>query len=156
MKEEWRTVVIDGKEHPWYSISNFGNIRSHLQIKGLPGGGSSVFCNLSYYKEKKPSKMKNTDGSISGMRVKLRFPMDFFEDYQYYKDQKCKISTNVDKKCSVHQLVMEAFRPMDDYPPDRLKDCWNDIPEDAKTWICLLYTSPSPRDVEESRMPSSA
>ena len=27
------------------------------------------------------------------------------------------------------------------------------IPEDL---ICLLYTSPSPRDVEESRMPSSA
>ena len=31
---------------------------------------------------------------------------------------------------------------------------------DARTplvrWRCLLYTSPSPRDVEESRMPSSA
>ena len=26
----------------------------------------------------------------------------------------------------------------------------------AKSGICLLYTSPSPRDVEESRMPSSA
>ena len=26
----------------------------------------------------------------------------------------------------------------------------------ASPWICLLYTSPSPRDVEESRMPSSA
>ena len=26
----------------------------------------------------------------------------------------------------------------------------------ALGWICLLYTSPSPRDVEESRMPSSA
>ena len=24
------------------------------------------------------------------------------------------------------------------------------------SWYCLLYTSPSPRDVEESRMPSSA
>ena len=24
------------------------------------------------------------------------------------------------------------------------------------TFVCLLYTSPSPRDVEESRMPSSA
>ena len=23
-------------------------------------------------------------------------------------------------------------------------------------YVCLLYTSPSPRDVEESRMPSSA
>ena len=26
----------------------------------------------------------------------------------------------------------------------------------ADNYICLLYTSPSPRDVEESRMPSSA
>ena len=26
----------------------------------------------------------------------------------------------------------------------------------GKTKDCLLYTSPSPRDVEESRMPSSA
>ena len=26
----------------------------------------------------------------------------------------------------------------------------------AHGWTCLLYTSPSPRDVEESRMPSSA
>ena len=26
----------------------------------------------------------------------------------------------------------------------------------AVGYICLLYTSPSPRDVEESRMPSSA
>ena len=26
----------------------------------------------------------------------------------------------------------------------------------ADIYICLLYTSPSPRDVEESRMPSSA
>ena len=26
----------------------------------------------------------------------------------------------------------------------------------AGTMTCLLYTSPSPRDVEESRMPSSA
>ena len=30
--------------------------------------------------------------------------------------------------------------------------------EDPEEWFwdCLLYTSPSPRDVEESRMPSSA
>ena len=28
--------------------------------------------------------------------------------------------------------------------------------DDAPVYTCLLYTSPSPRDVEESRMPSSA
>ena len=31
--------------------------------------------------------------------------------------------------------------------------CKND---DNLIYVCLLYTSPSPRDVEESRMPSSA
>ena len=37
---------------------------------------------------------------------------------------------------------------------DRAGDC---IDHDAWTKNgCLLYTSPSPRDVEESRMPSSA
>ena len=30
------------------------------------------------------------------------------------------------------------------------------IPQRHIENICLLYTSPSPRDVEESRMPSSA
>ena len=30
------------------------------------------------------------------------------------------------------------------------------IPEDAKNYNCLLYTSPSPRDMPRSRMPSSA
>ena len=28
--------------------------------------------------------------------------------------------------------------------------------DDVQRYVCLLYTSPSPRDVEESRMPSSA
>ena len=31
-----------------------------------------------------------------------------------------------------------------------------DVPGDRSLHRCLLYTSPSPRDVEESRMPSSA
>ena len=30
------------------------------------------------------------------------------------------------------------------------------IGDDSEDYLCLLYTSPSPRDVEESRMPSSA
>ena len=33
---------------------------------------------------------------------------------------------------------------------------WNEIDSELSDYICLLYTSPSPRDVEESRMPSSA
>ena len=37
---------------------------------------------------------------------------------------------------------------------DRLQKDIDELP--AEDTSCLLYTSPSPRDVEESRMPSSA
>ena len=39
---------------------------------------------------------------------------------------------------------------------DRLKAKLAALRDDHKRKVCLLYTSPSPRDVEESRMPSSA
>ena len=38
--------------------------------------------------------------------------------------------------------------------PDSILQEWRSL--DALYLGCLLYTSPSPRDVEESRMPSSA
>ena len=56
------------------------------------------------------------------------------------------------------------------FPYDLVLAYWEDITSDS-SWVdindikksttaicctCLLYTSPSPRDVEESRMPSSA
>ena len=36
----------------------------------------------------------------------------------------------------------------------KMNDSFKDFNQDS--YSCLLYTSPSPRDVEESRMPSSA
>ena len=42
----------------------------------------------------------------------------------------------------------------DDTDDDDTDDDTDDDDDDHDT--CLLYTSPSPRDVEESRMPSSA
>tara|TARA_B100000085_G_scaffold140970_1_gene128357 strand:- start:28 stop:774 length:747 start_codon:yes stop_codon:yes gene_type:complete len=138
MKEEWRTVVIHGKEHPWYSVSNFGNLRSHLRQKSLGAYGFNSSYNPNFYKDIKLVPVKNRNGSLSCMKTTLQFPEDFFEDYQYKK----RHGNNdiVQKKCSAHELVMGAFRPMDEYPPDRLKDCWNDIPGDAKTWIKQTVT----------------
>ena len=40
--------------------------------------------------------------------------------------------------------------------PPGYKEAYQKYIEDGWTSFCLLYTSPSPRDVEESRMPSSA
>ena len=50
----------------------------------------------------------------------------------------------------------------DDYDSDMICDVVDDdddndgFTDDNDVFPCLLYTSPSPRDVEESRMPSSA
>ena len=144
MKEEmmvlevWRTVVVDGKEHPWYSVSNFGRVRSHLQVVSRGPKGFTTFYNPNFHKDLKLRKVKNRNGSLSKMSVTLQFPEDFFEDYQYRRKRDTDPNTN--KPCDLHKLVMAAFRPMDDYPPDKLKDCWNDIPEDAKTWIKQTVT----------------
>ena len=40
--------------------------------------------------------------------------------------------------------------------PEKLKSAFKKAIERGIPIVCLLYTSPSPRDVEESRMPSSA
>jgi len=138
VSEVWRTLIVDGKEHPWYSVSNFGHVRSHLQIVSRGSKGFTTTYNPNFYKDLALVKNKNRDGSLSKMRVSLQFPEDFFEDYQYRRKRDTDSNTN--KPCDLHQLVMGAFRPMDDYPPDKLKDCWNDIPEDAKTWIKQTVT----------------
>ena len=132
MKEEWRPIVVDGKVHLWYSVSNHGNVRSHLQVKRKgDGGGFYSSYNPNYYKNMSPKRKKQR--SYSALFVAIQCPEDFFEDYQYYKLQ--DNSPKVSKTCHVHQLVMSAFRPMDEHPPDKLKKCWNNIPEDAKNWI---------------------
>ena len=41
---------------------------------------------------------------------------------------------------------------------EKMKQIYDEFNKESEEWHenCLLYTSPSPRDVEESRMPSSA
>ena len=48
-------------------------------------------------------------------------------------------------------ITLDIIGTTKEYDPKVFEKVINDI---AKA--CLLYTSPSPRDVEESRMPSSA
>ena len=64
--------------------------------------------------------------------------------------------------------MANPIRAFLDYVPSVDESCFVDetsvvigevsLAEDVSIWpyACLLYTSPSPRDVEESRMPSSA
>ena len=54
---------------------------------------------------------------------------------------------------SINTLVDDVYRLMETKEAEDSVDVEAEI---EKFGDCLLYTSPSPRDVEESRMPSSA
>ena len=50
-------------------------------------------------------------------------------------------------------LTVNFYQNFQTLEENKLLESYNNLKEEA---TCLLYTSPSPRDVEESRMPSSA
>ena len=52
-----------------------------------------------------------------------------------------------------HTLLVSKCRPKDAGP---VSCAYGDIVTEANLTVCLLYTSPSPRDLGQSRMPSSA
>ena len=71
-----------------------------------------------------------------------RITYDFF-DFRKNELTQTKIETWIDS-IGLDKLI------------NRRGTTWRNLPDELRDKICLLYTSPSPRDVEESRMPSSA
>ena len=61
------------------------------------------------------------------------------------------------------QLPIASIRVLPEFNPRRLlgdqaftNEALADLAQNIRTYGCLLYTSPSPRDLSTSRMPSSA
>ena len=73
--------------------------------------------------------------------------IEIFTDSKYVMDG----ITEYIKKWKVNGWKTASKKPV------KNTDLWKQLDDlSAQHSICLLYTSPSPRDVEESRMPSSA
>ena len=58
-------------------------------------------------------------------------------------------------------FIFQAIYAWSSYPMDWIEGSFGWMSETIaailpESWICLLYTSPSPRDRQKSRMPSSA
>jgi len=109
--EIWKPIVVDGKVHPWYSVSTMGRVVSHfgnkrkaseyvpgrgVGFKGLDRSYDPEYCRLikpapSYKNNHDPSKrdvygntLKVGDKIIMATRVSIRLPFDFFEDINMY------------------------------------------------------------------------
>ena len=110
--EIWKSIVVDGKVHPWYSVSTMGRVASHFgnkpksTSKYVPGRGAGFkgwdrsydpeYCRLikpapSYKNNHDPNKrdvygntLKVGDKIIMCTRVSIRFPWNFFKDINMY------------------------------------------------------------------------
>jgi len=133
-EEVWKPVVISGKEHIWYSISNHGRIKTHLNRKFGYDSSYSVIVN--------PSKISSKKCYLF---VALCIPSNFFDD-TLLDDYNNQVVTNEShiknhnissfrKKYYMHQLVAATFKPIEKYPPEKLKSVWENTPNRVKQWI---------------------
>lgn len=146
--EIWSPVIQCGKEHPWYSISNHGNLVTHIRntigARSLNGkiakGSTTTNYDPNYSKRIKPviDRRNNYSGNgsfIKSLYYNIYFPIDFFDGTLYEYDFYTETGKTIKKKCYFHRMVMEAFRPIDKFPPERLKDDWTEVPYAVKQWI---------------------
>ncbi len=100
--------------------------------------------NIKTKRYRKPY-LKNREKKSLGLppkcsEVKVTMPGKPFWDAGHQYAVKKGTTDKVEIKFSTHQLIMSAWRPVNEYPPDRLKNCWKDLPEEAKKYIaeCVI------------------
>ena len=98
-----------------------------------------------------PSLEGNSTGSSSGSKENI-FRINF-SDPPTFDPHLVTDTTSASIIVEIFSGLVTLNKNLDIIPD--LAESW-EISDDGTVYTCLLYTSPSPRDVEESRMPSSA
>lgn len=66
-------------------------------------------------------------------RINCLLPKDWSDDnYEYHYN---KGANSRQMTLDIHKAVMDTWRPIDEYPPDQLKETWNDVPEVWRQWV---------------------
>ena len=125
-----------------------------LVIKTKPEWIKSSLANKRKYEQKYSQSIKNNDEfwKKEGKRITWIKPYKKIKDVKY-SSKEVKIKWFEDGTLNASANCID--RHLKD-KKDKTAIIWvGDDPKDSQK-ICLLYTSPSPRDISGSRMPSSA
>ena len=92
---------------------------------------------------------------------KVNFISNWIKDYANNMPSKAQslvigISGGIDSSVSSTLSAMTGLKTIVLSMPIKQKSKQHNISLKHQEWFCLLYTSPSPRDRQKSRMPSSA
>lgn len=149
MNEEIRPVIVDGFEIPGYFVSNTGKVWTAFKPRRIGNRLHGGYIS-EHRVEMTPTPKYNTDGSIACLYVKLSHQNGLFE-YDYASDKRSKTTSR--RKVFVHQLVMNAFSPIMENPPERLQPYWNDLPDDVKKWIAeAVYVNHKDHNPENNNL----
>lgn len=117
--EKYKPLVRFGKEIPGYYVSKEGDVYSTKTNKFM---GRSI------------STSKRT-GRLEAVFFRAAIRKGFFEDYKHTRGNDRDTWNGAKLNITYHRAVAETWMPIDEYPPESLKDCWKDLPEVAKQWV---------------------
>ena len=137
-REEVRIVVAGDLVHQKIVISNEQLLLGTWFLRKLEEFGSVVVIAGNH------DLLENNKDRMDSITPMVQFLPD--KEINYFKESKCYLDNNI--VWCVYSIFEENQRPNIEAARAQFGD--------DKTYICLLYTSPSPRDRTRSRMPSSA
>lgn len=125
-----KPIVVDGITIQGYYVSNTGNVYSSFVNTRTSNGTFKTTIDDSLRKPIKPTATHR-----GYLRVPICFPIGTFT-YNYTTNSKTKQR----KSCLIHQLVMDAFKPFDEYLPDCLdKSAYDACDESIKVLLRQLF-----------------
>mgnify|MGYP001157190490 FL=1 len=122
--DEFKPIVRWNKVISGYFISKYGKV---ISTRGKTPIEIKIVKN-------RPVGASNSKRKVLSTSFKVGLPPNFFDDY-VYKSTDGKESSNSSVRIATHRAVMETWKPIDEYPPDQLKNDWDKAPESFKQWV---------------------
>ena len=150
--ETWCTSDTTDTMVNWPHRVIFRNDRGTGKIRG--GVGCSIKSKYAKYATVLEDLKISTD-DIEGISIALKLPNDkpIIVTTVYRPHTKCKMKPFIDYLNKVISYDKNGLKSAEHWVIGDYNIHFND---DTEAEACLLYTSPSPRDKRQSRMPSSA
>ena len=121
-------------------LDALGSLFTGAEVEGDSGFVNLMRIKHSYFKSLRPTLMETIDRRAE---PKTAFREELFDKlYTFFSRYFCESG-------SIYFRHLPAFAKT-------YERVYADGQDVALSWNCLLYTSPSPRDRQKSRMPSSA
>ncbi len=132
-----KAAVFCGKVIPGYYVSTDGRVfTTRIRNKGK---------NTGYVTTGPMVEMKQTkwDRKKDYLCVRLAIPYGLLPNDEHYQKKRKNLNcTTYQRRVYVHRLVIETYKPIEKYPPHRLKTYWKELPSPVKEIISeMIYVN---------------